>query len=93
MTTVKVEGAGPTGSPNKSWRDTVAADMKNLNLRPSDAANKSEWRQAMYRDPSNVGVPGRNEKPDDDDDETVHSMLEKTVEAFQINGFNYCPAW
>ena len=61
--TVNVEGARPAGRPNKSWRETVAVDMKILHLRPgADAADRSEWRQAINRDPSNLGVLGRRTK-------------------------------
>ena len=35
--TIEVEGVRPAGRPR--WRETVAADLKTLHLRPSDAAD------------------------------------------------------
>ena len=57
-TTVTIDVRGPLEGQTRA-RETVAADWKALHLGPSDAADKADWRQAVNRDPSNLGVPGR----------------------------------
>ena len=57
VTSFAVEGTRPAGRPTKTWRETVEADLKALQLDPRDTANRLVWRQAIHRDPSNLGRP------------------------------------
>ena len=56
----EVEGKRPQGRPKKTWRETVAADLRKLRLREEDAKDRAKWRAAINRHASNPAVSGAN---------------------------------
>jgi hypothetical protein len=47
-----VTGKRPKGRPKARWTDTLASDMRAVNLTPSDAQNRSIWRKhSKHADP------------------------------------------
>jgi len=59
ITEFSVEGRRPPGRPHKSWQELVSADLRRLRLRPSDAANRENWRRTIFESTSNLGPPSK----------------------------------
>ena len=56
----EVEGKRPKGRPRKTWRETVAADLRKLHLREEDAKDRAKWRAAINRRASKPAASGTN---------------------------------
>ena len=44
---LNIEGRRPPGRPQKSWNELVESDLRELRLRPTDAADRDGWRRAI----------------------------------------------
>lgn len=40
-----VEGKRPRGRPKQRWSDTIAKDLKELAMKPTDALDRLKWRK------------------------------------------------
>ena len=56
---LNIEGRRPPGRPQKSWNELVESDLRELRLRPTDAADRDGWRRAIREITSNLGPPRR----------------------------------
>jgi len=46
---LEVEGARQTGRPRKTWKEVVDKDMDDLNIKMSDAMDRSKWKISRLR--------------------------------------------
>ena len=44
---LEVSGVRPRGRPKKQWKNNIEEDLRDLNLRETDALDRDSWRAAI----------------------------------------------
>ena len=57
MMNLQVSGKRPRGRPRRWWKDCIADDLRENQLRPDDARDRIEWRRRVRNsDPYQLGI-------------------------------------
>ena len=54
-----VEGSVPPGRPKKTWKNTIANDMRLVGVREEDARDREKWKRAITRTRAHLAQTGQ----------------------------------